>query len=549
MPVSLIGFGSISTTRRPRVTARETAEKIRAGCTTLGFWQYAELEPDKTALVAPSGRVWSRGALLREANRVSHALRANGLKRGDRVALMLPNCVEFLAFYLAVTQIGLYLVSINIHLTGPEVRYILEDSGAKVFVVHPRAERSARSAIEAMAVPVPILVSVGAVNGFRPLESWLEGTPGSAPGHRRTGDVLSYTSGTTGRPKGVLRALPNITPEAKFVPFTAINQKTFAIASESGNVHFVGCPLYHAAPLMWASLSLHMGHALAMVDKWDAEEMLRLIERWRVTTSQMVPTQFVRLLKLPSAIRGRYDVSSLTHVFHGGAPCPPDVKWAMLQWWGPVVCEVYAATEGGGTSATPHQWMAHPGTVGMPWFKDGVRILDDEGRDLPPGRRGTVYLLMSEGADFEYMGDPEKTQAERRGRYFTVGDIGYLDSDGFLFLSDRKRDVIISGGANIYPVEVEGTLIMHPGVADCAVFGIPNREWGEEVKAVIQPAVGIAPGNALTCDLLQFLEGRVAKPSWPKSIDYVVELPRDPNGKLLKRHLREPYWREREQRI
>ncbi|HCS28556.1 MAG TPA: acyl-CoA synthetase, partial [Spongiibacteraceae bacterium] len=295
--------------------------------------------------------------------------------------------------------------------------------------------------------------------------------------------------------------------------------------------------------------SLHLGHCVVVVDKWDAAQMPADIERFAVTTSHMVPTQFTRLLKLPDTRRRQHKLGSLRSIIHAAAPCPPAVKQAMLDWWGPIIYEYYAGTEGGSAICTPQDWLKYPGTVGKAPPSSGLRILDDEGADLPPNSPGSVYLKIMDGMDFEYKGDAEKTRANRKGDYFTLGDIGYLNEEGFLFLSDRKIDMIISGGANIYPAEVENVLIMHPAVLDCAVFGIPNDDWGEEVKAVVQLCADATADDALQAELQHFLQERLAKMKLPRSYDFVTELPRDPNGKLYKRRLRDAYWQGRERAV
>lgn len=293
---------------------------------------------------------------------------------------------------------------------------------------------------------------------------------------------------------------------------------------------------------------MHLGHTLVVMDKWTPEGCLEVIERYRVTTSHMVPTQFHRLLAMPADVRANYDVSSLRHMIHAAAPCPPEVKRQMIDWWGSAVDEYYAASEGGGTLVTAEQWLKKPGTVGTPWPISEIAIFDDEGNPLKPGEIGTVYMSMQTG-NFEYHKDKEKTQKNRLGKYFTVGDVGYLDEDGYLFLCDRKSDMIISGGANIYPAEIENVLLTHPKVADAAVFGIPHDEWGEQVKAVIEPAPGVGAGQQLADEILAYCADKLARFKTPKSIDFIAEMPRDPNGKLSKRKLRDPYWAGRERAI
>ncbi|MBA3302318.1 MAG: acyl-CoA synthetase [Acidimicrobiia bacterium] len=509
----------------------------------LGFWALAEENPDHLALVDPEGGEHTAGELLREANRLVHGLRHLGLQPGDAIATVLPNGVPMIELYLAALQAGWYLVPINHHLVGPEIAYIVGDSEAKVLVVHERFADICTAAVDELAFPADRRFAVGDVEGFRPFPELTAGQPTTLPEDRTAGAVMNYTSGTTGRPKGVRRRLGGAAPEDMALGFGGV-LFLFGLQPGDGNVHIVGSPLYHTAVLVFAGASLHLGHSVVVMDKWTPEAMLALIERHRVTSSHMVPTQFHRLLALPEETRSRYDLSSLRHMIHAAAPCPVDVKHRMLEWWGPVIDEYYAASEGGGTVVLPEQWLAKPGTVGTPWPGSEVAILDDAGEEVPKGDIGTVYMAMGSG-DFEYYKDEAKTKANRVGRMFTVGDIGYLDDDGYLFLCDRKADMIISGGANIYPAEIEGVLLAHPKVGDAAAFGIPHDDWGEEVKAVIEPAAGVEAGPALAQEILDFCADRLAKFKTPKSIDFTTEMPRDPNGKLYKRKLRDPYWEGR----
>ena len=358
---------------------------------------------------------------------------------------------------------------------------------------------------------------------------------------------MNYTSGTTGQPKGVRRPLPGTTPEESSIGFGGM-LFLFGLQPKDDNVHIVGSPLYHTAVLVFSGGALHIGHTVVVMDKWSPEGMLERIERYRVTNSHMVPTQFHRLLALPDEVKNNYDVSSLRHIVHAAAPCPPEVKRRMIEWWGAVIDEYYAASEGGGTIVFSDEWLRKPGTVGKAWPISEVVVLDDDANELPPGEIGTVYMHMQTG-NFEYYKDKEKTDKSRVGKFFTVGDVGYLDEDGYLFLCDRKADMIISGGANIYPAEIESVLLTHPKVGDAAVFGVPHEDWGEEVKAVVEPAAGIEPSDALAGEILAFSRDKLAKFKLPKSIDFVAEMPRDPNGKLYKRKLRDPYWEGRERAI
>jgi long-chain acyl-CoA synthetase len=322
----------------------------------------------------------------------------------------------------------------------------------------------------------------------------------------------------------------------------------FGLQPHDDNVHIVGSPLYHTAVLVFGGGALQLGHTVVVMDKWSPDGMLDRIDRYRVTSSHMVPTQFHRLLALPDEAKARYDLSSLRHMVHAAAPCPVDVKRRMIEWWGPVIDEYYAASEGGGTMVLPEEWLKKPGTVGKAWPISEVVILDDEGKELPANEIGTVYMSMP-GVEFEYYKDKQKTESNRKGRFFTVGDVGYIDEDGYLFLRDRKADMIISGGANIYPAEIEAVLLGHPKVGDAAVFGVPNEDWGEEVKAVIEPAADVEPSPELAEDILAFCADKLARFKTPKTVDFVTEMPRDPNGKLYKRRLRDPYWEGRERAI
>jgi long-chain acyl-CoA synthetase len=514
---------------------------------TLGFWNFAQRDADALALVDPDERACTRGELLAACNQVVHGLRALGLEKGDAVAAVLPNSAAMIEIYLAIAQAGFYLTPINHHLTAPEIAYIVGDSEAKVFFGAERFAKACRGAMDEVGLPDERCFALGSVPGFRPYASLKEGRSDSLPEDRAAGQVMNYTSGTTGRPKGVRRGLAPLDPDTA-ASLAAGFLGLFGVKAEDGNVHICGSPLYHTAVLVFAGSSLHLGHAVVLMDKWNPEGMLRLIEKYRVTTSHMVPTQFHRLLALPEAVRARYDVSTTRAMVHAAAPCPVDIKQRMLAWWGDSIWEYYAATEGGGTVVSPGEWRGRPGTVGRAWAGSEVRVLDEEGRDRPTGEPGTVYMKLG-AADFEYKGDRAKTEENRREGFFTVGDVGYLDEEGYLFLCDRKSDMIISGGVNIYPAEIESVLLTHPKVGDAAAFGIPHEDWGEEVKAVIEPAEGIAGDDALREEILAFCADKLAKYKTPRSIDFIADMPRDPNGKLYKRKLRDPYWQGRERAI
>jgi long-chain acyl-CoA synthetase len=507
----------------------------------LGFWALAQEDPDYLALITPEGGEVRAGELLGHANQLVHALRAQGMEAGDVVATVLPNGVEMIEMYLAALQAGWYLVPINHHLVAPEIAYILKDSGAKVFVAHERFAAACVAAADEAGVPASGRWAVGDVDGFSSYTAARDAQSTAVPGDRSIGDVMNYTSGTTGNPKGIFRKLLGVTPEEAALGLSGI-LFLFSIQPQDDNVHIIGSPLYHTAVLRFGSASLHLGHTIVLMDKWTPQEMLRLIAQHRVTTSHMVPTQFHRLLALPEDVRSQYDVSSLRHMIHAAAPCPIDVKHKMIAWWGNAVDEYYAASEGGGTLVTAAEWLTKPGTVGKPWPISEIGIFDDDdNRITEPNVIGTVYMAM-QSLNFEYHGDKEKTQKNRIGNFFTVGDVGLLDEDGYLFLRDRKIDMIISGGANIYPAEIENVLLSHPKVGDAAVFGIPHDDWGEEVKAVVEPAEGIEGNDELAEEIMAFCADKLARFKTPKTIDFTNEMPRDPNGKLYKRKLRDPYW-------
>jgi len=505
----------------------------------LGFWRLAQNNPDHLALVGPDGAERTAGELLSAANRAANGLRALGLDNGDTVALLLPNSIELIEIYLGALEIGLYVTPINWHLVGPEVAYILGDSDAKVFIAHERFAEVATIAATEAGFDLDKAFCVGTIEGFRPYSELTDTQPDTEPDRRTTGAAMHYTSGTTGRPKGVKRGLFEIDP-SDMGELLAYLPNLFGITAHDDHVHLTVSPLYHTAVLMWTGNALHIGHTVVLMDKWTPEETLRLIQRYKVTYSHMVPTQFVRLLDLPEDVRDSYDVSSLRNMVHGAAPCPHEIKRKMIDWWGDTIQEYYAATEGGGTVITASQWLERPGSVGVAWPGSEVRIYDDQANQLPPGQIGTVYMQLM--VDFEYKGDTDKTKANRIENFFTVGDLGEMDEEGFLFLRDRKADMIISGGANIYPAEIEGELINHPAVADVAVFGIPNADWGEEIKAVIELHDGFEPSDELAAEIIAWAGTRMGKFKLPRTIDFAEALPREANGKLIKRKLRDPYW-------
>ncbi|NUT36601.1 MAG: acyl-CoA synthetase [Hamadaea sp.] len=503
----------------------------------IGIWTIARERPGRAAVFGPDGTTTTYGELTAAADRIGRGLQALGLRPADSLLLLLPNGVDLVSTYFGALQIGLYVVPVNWHLTAAEVAHIAADCQAKAIIADERFADAAREAADTAGISARY--TTGKIDGFEPLAGLDDGGEGR-PAERTTGAPMVYTSGTSGRPKGVRRPLTGADPDQ--VPaVTTWFFGLFGLRPFDGHVHLCCSPLYHTAVLNFVIISLQLGHPVAIMEQWDAEQMLRLVERHRVTHSHMVPTQFRRLLALPAETRERYDLSSMRVMIHGAAPCPQEVKRRMLDWWGPVVVEYYAASEGGGTLITAAEWLERPGSVGRAWPGSAVRVLDESGADAPTGAPGKVYLRMGTST-FEYHHDSAKTRDAWADGMFTVGDIGHLDAEGYLYLHDRGSDLIITGGVNVYPAEIESELACHPKVADVAVFGIPDDEWGEEIMAVVQPVAGVTPGDALTEELLTFARGRLAAFKLPRSVVYAEELPRDPNGKLYKRKLRDPYW-------
>lgn len=512
----------------------------------LGFWKIAEADPDRLAVVDPEYNETTAGELYDLTNQIVHGLRELGLKSGDQVTTVLPNCLEQLAVCLAAYQAGFYVTTVNWHLAGPEIAYILTDSETKSLIV---SDQFTKEVERAMAeANVANTFSIGEVAGCRPFAELTANQPTERPDNLTVGSFMFYTSGTTGRPKGVRRALLDMHPDEAASSSGGLFF-LLGIQAHEDNVHITQAPLYHTAVNVWATTSLHMGHSVVLMDRWTPEGALERIDRCKVTQSHMVPTMFHRLLQLPEEVKDKYDVSSLRRMIHAAAPCPKETKMKMLEWWGDSIWEYYAATEGGGTYVSPQEWRQHPGTVGKPWPGSKVIVVDEAGDELPPGQSGTIYMQM-EGQKFAYYKDEDKTSKARLGDFFTVGDVGYFNEDGYLFLNDRSTDMIIVGGVNIYPAEIEGALLQCPLVGDAAVFGIPNVDTGEEIKAVVElgEAVEVSQDEARE-QIMEHLRDRIAKQKWPRSLDFTDEMPRDPNGKLYKRRLRDPYWADAKQKI
>ena len=499
-------------------------------------------------IMAASGEAISYGELERRSNRLAHYLRGEGLGRLDHYSIFLENHVRYVECCAAGERSGLYYTCVNSYLQPDEVAYLLQNSRSTVLITSQAKLEIARQAVAATPAVTRCLVVDGPGDGgrFVNLDEAVQAMPDTPIPDERLGTAMLYSSGTTGRPKGIIRPLPD-EPPAPGLPLFDFLTRLWRY--RDGMVYLSPAPLYHSAPQAAVNLTIRSGGTAVIMEHFDPERYLALVERHKVTHSQLVPTMFSRMLKLPDETRRRYDLSSLEVVIHAAAPCPIQVKRQMIDWWGPIILEYYGATEGlGFTACDSAEWLAHPGTVGKVVLGD-LHILGEDMNPLPAGEPGTIWFKTA--TPFEYFHDPEKTREARSadGAMSTVGDVGYLDDDGYLHLTDRRTFMIISGGVNIYPQECENLLITHPKVADAAVFGVPNEDLGEEVKAVVQPMPGIAPGPALEAELIGFCREHIAHMKCPRSVDFADELPRLPTGKLYKRLLRDAYWGNRDTRI
>jgi acyl-CoA synthetase (AMP-forming)/AMP-acid ligase II len=505
--------------------------------------QHAEEHPGQPAIImATSGETVTYGEYESRCNRAAHLLRAAGLERGDHIAVMMENSPHLLEIEGAAERTGLYFTLINTYLAPNEVAYIAGNSGARMLFTSPAcAEVAVAAAAKCPAVERRLITGPGEPPaGWESYEAAVEGYPGAPVPGETLGTAMLYSSGTTGQPKGILRGLPEISPSDP-LPVMLFVRNMFGF--REGMTYLNPAPLYHSAPQASVSASLRLGATTVVMEHFDAEQWLAMVERYKVTHCQMVPVMFSRLLRLPGEVRARYDTSSLECIVHAAAPCPVHVKQAMIDWLGPIITEYYGATEANGfTFCDSAQWLAHPGTVGQPILGE-LLILDDEGQPCPTGQDGAIWFRGATA--FEYFGDPAKTAESRTsdGLTSTVGDVGHVDEDGYLYLTDRKTYMIISGGVNIYPQETENLLSGHPAVLDVAVIGVPSDDLGEEVKAVVQLADPHSASPELARELIDYCRERLTHFKCPKTIDFVAELPRSATGKLYKRLLRDEYWK------
>ena len=526
----------------------ELPEAMRTGM-TLAY--HAQQAPERIAVISNFGER-TFGELNARANQLARVLRDAGLQPDDGVAMLLTNRPEFAEVYYACMRAGYRVTPINWHLTGDNASYIVGNCEAKAFIADVRCSEPAIEALRDNQAALKVSLAVGGtIEGFDAYDEVVDMADDSNIDDPQVGAQMLYTSGTTGRPKGVYRPRAPQTAAGGAAANATLTRTATAAAwnAETDRALMTG-PAYHAAPLAFnLTAPLANGVGVVLMDKWDAEETLRLIEAHKITHTHMVATMFHRLLALPKDVREKYDLSSLRFVLHGAAPCPVHVKQQMMDWLGPVINEYYAATEGGGGFFIgPEEWLSKPGSVGKSPEGADNRILDDDGNEVPQGEVGTIYFKAPD-LKFEYFKDAEKTSNSYRGDYFTLGDMGYFDEDGYLFLTGRSAETIISGGVNIYPQETDDVLLKHPAIADVCTVGVPNDEWGEEVKSVVLLKEGVSPGDELADELIAFARDHLPAFKSPRTVDFVDDLPRLPSGKIQRRLVREPYWAGRDKQI
>jgi len=499
----------------------------------LGFWWIAEDHPDAPAVIESSDGARTYGELAGDAHQLVHLFRSLGAAPGKPVAVMADNGVTLIESVLACQESGMHLIPLNTHLTAHELDAILRHSGAAVLVIESRLT-GLLADLDFDGLDVAVL-TIGEADGRTSLAAARAGHPRTLPADRSPGGLFVYTSGTTGKPKGIRRPLPE-GDVGQVSNDAAVFGRAFDYRPFEGPM-LVSTGMFHGGSIAYFMGGLNVGHALVILDRFDPESALATIEHHRISSGYMVPTQFHRFLQLPEEVRSRYDVSSLHSIVHSAAPCPRPVKEQMMAWWGPVIWETYGGMEGAATIAKPRAWLKKPGTVGRAVRGVQLVILDDDGNELPPGEVGDIYL--DNGVGFKYHDDPDQTDSVHKGRRFSLGDVGYLDDDGYLFIADRAKDMIITGGTNVYPAEIEGVLLDHPSVHDVAVIGIPDPDWGETIAAVVQLVSGVDWGDGVRDELIAHCKGRLGSYKIPRRWVAQDDLARTEAGKLYKRKLRD----------
>lgn len=514
---------------------------------------HAQKWPDRPAIImGGTGESLTFAQLDERSKRLAQLFWAEGLRPGDHVAIMMENNIRYFEVFWAVFRSGLYLTTINRYLTAREAGYIIDDCDAQVLVTSAYMKELAAQVIDSTPKLRRRLMVDGTVDGYEAYESAIEKYPAEALAEEPLGRTMLYSSGSTGQPKGVWRPLTGRTVQEGKPSLIPVYEQIYNMGPET--VYLSPAPIYHSSPLLFCTDSMALGATIVMMEKFDAEQSLALIEKYKVTHVQYVATMFSRILKLPAEVRDKYDLSSLTHVIHGAAPCPVTVKQGMIDWLGPRIFEYYAGTEdNGATVIDSHEWLAHPGSVGKAALGSTLHICDPDGNELPVGEVGRIYFETNSAmAGFEYYGEPGKTAAAHHPEHHdwtALGDLGRLDEDGYLYLVDRESFMIVAGGVNIYPQEIEDVLTLHPAVQDAAVFGVPNDDLGEEVKAVIQLVNPADAGDEMIAEILAFCSQHLARFKVPRSIEFLEDFPRSPTGKLLKAPLRARYWAERSSKL
>ncbi|MEH6494716.1 MAG: AMP-binding protein [Pseudomonas marincola] len=507
---------------------------------------FAISHPEKAAVImATTGKTITYKELDERSNKLAQYFRSMGLQIGDHIAFLLENNDKFHEVCWGAQRAGLYFTAISSRLSPDEAAYIVNDCGAELFITsHGKKDIAEGIASNLPHVKTKLMMN-GTVQGYASYEETIEPFPSAPLADECEGADMLYSSGTTGKPKGVKPTEVGLPIDTEDNLYNVL-QNLYGFDSDV--TYLSPAPLYHAAPLRYNMRVQRFGGTCVVMENFDAEDYLRLVEKFKITHSQLVPTMFIRMLKLPDTVRLKYDVSSLRLAIHAAAPCPLEVKKQMFSWWGPILHEYYGGTEGNGYCTTgPEEWLAHPGTVGKAVIGN-LHIVGDAGDELPVGETGTIYF--SDSKDFVYHNDPERTAESYNDKgWSTLGDVGYMDQEGYLYLTDRKSFMIISGGVNIYPQEIEDLLISHPKIYDVAVFGVPNDDFGEEVKAVVQPVDMALASSAFADEIMKFCKDNISRVKCPKSVEFMAELPRHPTGKLYKRLLRDKYWEGRESRI
>ncbi len=513
-----------------------------------GHW--AKVFPDKPAVVhATTGAIISYRELNDRSNQLAQLMWAKGLRPGDHVAIFMENHLRYFEAAWAALRSGLYFTTINRYLTSEEAGYILDNCEARVLITSAHLAEVAKDLPDHAPRCTTNLMVDGTIDGFGAYENAIAGYPAKPLADEPAGQFMLYSSGTTGRPKGIVRPLPGHKISDDAGPVGALQRALWGFDEHA--TYLSPAPLYHSAPLGFTTATQALGGTVVMMQRFDPVDALRAIETHRVTHSQWVPTMFSRMLKLPESVRTQFDLSSHRVAIHAAAPCPKAVKQEMFDWWGPIIYEYYGGTELNGlTHVGPEDWLKYPGTVGKPVL-GVIHICDEEGNELANGKDGLVYFELPQ-LSFAYFKDDAKTkgaQHPKHPNWSALGDVGYVNDEGYLFLTDRATFMIISGGVNIYPQEIEDALIVHSKIADVAVVGVPNEEMGEEVRAVVQPAPGVEPSPALEAELLEYAREHIAHYKCPKRIDFEAELPRLPTGKLYKRLIKDRYWGKHDTKI